>query len=429
MAGTINPYRGKKDEWLITVEAGKNPGTGKRQRIKRVFNGGIRAAEKELKKLEQEVEDGIYIDTQNITLGEYLRNWLDDYGSLRLAPTTLRRYRQIITGRVIPKMGAIPLAKLSPVHLQRFYREIIEEGQLPNKMKIKKEARKENQENKPISHATIVYHHRVIHKALDTALKQQLILTNPADAVEIPKPPAEIIDSIDDDCDLNETVKVLSSAEVTAMLEAAKNTPDNKVNPHGKIIPKTRVKNNDYYPILFTAIRTGLRRGELLGLKWSDVSFREKTLKVVRALAYVPEKGIFFKVPKTKESRRKIDISDEVVNVLKEHRKDQAAAKLFWGEKYSKDDLIFCQDDGKPMHPDTISGWFPEYLEQIGLPRLNFHCLRHTHASLMLHAGVDAHRVSKRLGHSSIRITLDIYGHLMPGQGADAVEKFESLFR
>jgi integrase len=379
--------------WTIVIEAGRDPATGKRKRIKRAFQGTKREAEKEMARLIAEIEKGSYIEPSKLTFGEYLQEWLLDYGANNLSPTTRRRYGQIINLRVIPKLGMIPLQKLRPIHLQQFLREIIEEGRL-------------DKPGEPLSADSIAYHHRVIHKALDTAFKQQLIQVNPADAVEVPKAPAL---EIEDEDGYEEKVQVLTSDEVDKMLEAAVETP--------------------YYTLLFVAVRTGLRRGELLGLRWKDIDFRARTLSVKQTLAYTPEKGLFFKPPKSKKSRRMIDISGEVVEVLKQHKKKQAEAKLFFGQEYQDNGLVFCQDNGRPMHPDTPSSWFPEFLERIGLPRLNFHCLRHTHASLLLQAGVDIKIISERLGHSSIRITYDIYSHLMPGMQRDAVDRLESLLR
>ncbi|MDK2888324.1 MAG: hypothetical protein PWP72_1202 [Thermoanaerobacter sp.] len=375
--------------WTIVIDVGRDPATGKRKRIYRAFRGTKREAEKEMARLIAELEKGTYIETSKITLGEYLLRWLEDYGKTRLAPTTYRRYSQIINLRVVPKLGMIPLGKLRPIHLQQFYRELLEEG-------------KKNGKEGPLSAASITYHHRVIHKALGTAVKQQLIPVNPADAVELPKSPQVI-----DDVDSRENIKVLDAGQVETMLEAARETP--------------------YYALLFVAVRTGLRRGELLGLRWQDVDLKAGTISVRHALAYTPEKGIFFKPPKNKKSRRTIDISGEVVAVMKEHRKKQAEAKLFFGQQYEDHGLVFCQPNGKPMHPDTPSSWFPEFLQRIGLPRLNFHCLRHTHASLLLQAGVDIKVISERLGHSSIRITYDLYSHLMPGMQKEAVDRLEKL--
>ncbi|MBS3977746.1 MAG: site-specific integrase [Syntrophomonadaceae bacterium] len=217
-------------------------------------------------------------------------------------------------------------------------------------------------------------------------------------------------------------------------------------------------KETTYFPLLFAAVRTGLRRGELLGLRWKDIDLKTGTLSVKQSLAYTLAKGLFFKPPKNKRSRRTIHISKEVIDVFKHQKKLQNEARLFYGEKYQDGDLVFSQHNGKPMHPDTPTSWLPDFLGRvkihktcnnlikneeicphcckkvremdiIKLPRLNLHSLRHTHASHLLQAGVDIKIISERLGHSSIRITYDIYSHLMPGMQKDAADKLEALFR
>lgn len=210
MAGHIKKHGPGK--WLITVEAGKDPGTGKRKRIRRVFEGKKADAERELARLVAEAEKGTFLDTSKMTFGEYLTAWLEDYGSIRLSPTTQRRYSQIINLRVIPKLGQVPLNQLKPFHIQNFYRQLIEEGRLDGKG--------------PLSHASIVYHHRVIHKALDSALKQQLIQVNPADAVEIPKPPPTI-----DDADEVENVKVLKCIFLQTITKNSREAPGETKQP------------------------------------------------------------------------------------------------------------------------------------------------------------------------------------------------------
>lgn len=376
--------------WTIVIDVGRDPTTGKRKRIYRAFRGTKREAEKEMARLIAELEKGTYVEPSKLTFGDYLKEWLKNREHDNLSPTTLRRYSQIVELRLIPKLGMLPLEKLRPIHIQKFMRDVAEEGRLDGK-------------TTPLSYDSLRYHYRVLHKALEDAVKMQLLPFNPADAVTIPKPPQELDD------EPKEEIQVLTAEQVEIMLEAAKITP--------------------YYHLLFVAVRTGLRRGELLGLRWQDIDLKAGKLSVKRALAYTPQKGKFFKLPKNKKSRRTIDISREVIEVFKDLKKKQAEAKLFYGQYYKDHGLVFCQPDGTPMHPDTPSSWFPEFLQRIGLPRLNFHCLRHTHASLLLQAGVDIKVISERLGHSSIRITYDLYAHLMPGMQKEAVNKLEKLFR
>ena len=374
--------------WTIVIDIGRDPlNENKRKRIYKAFKGTKREAEKELARLIAEVEKGTYIEPTKMTFGEYALEWLEDYGKLKLAATTYRRYKQIIELRVVPWIGAIPLSKLRPLHIQQFYKRLMEEGRLDGRQG-------------QLSAGSIIYHQRVIHRILEAAYKQELIVKNVADLVELPLP---------DDDDEKEGVAFLDDEQIRTLEAAAKDTP--------------------YYALIFTDVRTGLRRGELLALRWQDIDMAAGTLSVRQSLAYTKELGIFFKTPKNKKSRRTIDISDEVMAVLRQHRKAQFESKLALGNQYEDNDLVFCQHNGKPMHPDTVSSWFPAFLERIGLPQLNFHCLRHTHASLLLAAGVDIKVISERLGHSSIRITYDTYSHLLPAAQKEAVNRLEKLLQ
>lgn len=379
-----------KGKWLLVVDLGTDPGTGKRKRKTRMFKGSEREARKELAKWLAEINEGVYIEPTGMTLEQYLKQWLENR-IIEISPHTRRRYKNIVNLRIIPLLGKIRIEEIRPLHLKNFYRKIIEQGRLDGK-------------NGSLSQESLNYHHRVLHKALDDAVKDELIKKNPADIAKPPKIEEQIID---EDEEINEKIQVLNEKQVSIILEKAKNTP--------------------YYALLFVAIRTGLRRGELLGLRWKDIDWDKKTISVKQTLGYTKDNGYFFKLPKTKKSRRTIKVDADVLTTLKQHRKKIAENKLFFGQQYKDKGLVFCQVDGKPMHPDTPSKWFPKFLEKINLPRLNFHCLRHTHASLMLKAGADIKQISERLGHSSIQITYDIYSHLYPDKQQEAVDKLQKL--
>ncbi|NLN24721.1 MAG: site-specific integrase, partial [Bacteroidetes bacterium] len=328
-----------------------------------------------------------------LTLEEYLTQWLDNH-SLTLSPHTHRRYEQVINLRIIPLLGKIPLEELKPLQIKNFYRKIIEQGCLHSKRK-----------GDPLGQDSIDYHHRVLRKALNDAVADELIRENPVNKVKSPRITNEITDD-----DIDTEVQILDEKQIAIMLNAAKKTP--------------------YYTLLFVAVRTGMRRGELLGLRWQDIDFLNKKISVRQTLGSSKTKGYFFKPPKSKKSRRIIDIDKDVIKILKTHKAEQIENKLFFGEGYEKrdeDGLVFCQKNGKPLHPDTPSKWFPKFLVRNKLPRLNFHCLRHTHASLLVKAGVDIKLISERLGHSGIQITYDTYSHLYPDKQQEAVQILQKM--
>ncbi|TDA65526.1 MAG: site-specific integrase [Clostridia bacterium] len=183
------------------------------------------------------------------------------------------------------------------------------------------------------------------------------------------------------------------------------------------------------YVIVYLAVNTGLRRGELLGLKWEDVDMGVGVAYIRRVLQKVGGHGYVFREPKTPKSRRSVALAPSVVEVLKKHRARQAEEKLLMGEDYNDLGLVLAQPDGSPINPSTLSGQFRRLAAKAGLHGLRFHDLRHTHATLTLKAGVHPKIVSERLGHSSVGITLDTYSHVLPGLQEEAARKLdEQLF-
>jgi len=226
----------KNKKYKIVVEAGDSPSTGNRHRPTKIFYGKKRDAELLKSRLETEIAQGKYVDPSKLTLGDYLRRWFDDYVKMHLAPSTQRRYAQILNLRVIPLVGAVPMDNLRPLHIREFYKKIIQDGCLDG--------------GEPLSQASLTYHHRVLHRALQSAVEDELLDHNIIDAVPAPKV-QQMVD-IDADADIeDEKVKVLDNSQVDKMLDAAKGTP--------------------YYEMLYLDVHTGLRRGELLGVRWKDL--------------------------------------------------------------------------------------------------------------------------------------------------------------
>ena len=184
------------------------------------------------------------------------------------------------------------------------------------------------------------------------------------------------------------------------------------------------VKGNKIEIPVVLGVGLGLRRGEILGLKWSSIDFVSKNMIIDSSLAYV-DNTFIFKSTKSESGERTLVMPDSIIEILKKHRKDQNIIKLALGEEYQKNDLVYCQDDGAPIIPGSFSHKFTDFLKKYGLKQIRFHDLRHTHASLLLKYGVSAKVASRRLGHSSIGITMDLYSHVYNEVEVEATNKIE----
>ena len=179
--------------------------------------------------------------------------------------------------------------------------------------------------------------------------------------------------------------------------------------------------------IILLTIFTGLRRGEVLGLEWQDIDFKNSSLTVRQASQYVSAIGIYTKDPKTETSNRMISIPDSIIKLLKEYKRKQLEARLRLGDKWIETNRLFVQWNGSPMHPDTIAKWFRQFLEDKNLPHITFHGLRHTHATLLISQGLDVRTVSNRLGHAQTSTTLNIYAHAFAKMDREASDKLDNL--
>ncbi|MEW6047865.1 MAG: tyrosine-type recombinase/integrase [Bacillota bacterium] len=367
--------------WTIVIDLGRDPATGKRKRLVRGFKGAKREAEQELARLLVEYEQGTQVQPSRMTVAEYLRRWLQDYCSVNLRPRTYQGYRMYVERHLIPNLGQIELGKLLPMHLQSFYSKALREGRLDGKGGL--------------SPRSVQLIHRILHEALDHAVKWQLVPRNVADAVEAPRP-------------RRPEMKALDPAGVRALLKAAEGHPDEV--------------------LIHLAIFTGLRRGELLALRWEDVDLERRVLHVRQALTKLQGK-IVFQEPKSHKSRRTVALAPGTVALLRAHKRRQAENRLRLGAEYHDRGLVFCRENGEPLDPSTITHRFAALAKRAGFPGLRFHDLRHTHATLLLAQGVHPKVVQERLGHEDISTTLNTYSHVLPGLQEQAAARLEDLLR
>jgi integrase len=362
-----------KDSWAVVVYAGFDPTTGKERRIWQSVRGSEKDAEIVRTQLLNQLQLGIDIPSARLTTGAYLEQWLDAYAKANVATKTYVRYESLIRIHISPALGSIRLAKLRPLHIQNAYALLRDKGLSPR---------------------TILQAHRILKEALKHAVRWQLVGRNPADSVEAPKPKrSEIL--------------VLSNSEIERLMREADPT--------------------QWGALIHSAVMTGLRMGELMGLRWQDVDLEASRLYVRQTLQWLSRGEYSFQPPKTHRSARPVALSPATVERLRAHRKEQIKHRLLLGAAWADEhDLVFVSSIGTPMVPSNIRRALRQILKRARLSEhVRFHDLRHAHATLLLKEGVHPKVVSERLGHAGIAITLDTYSHVIPGLQDEAAAKLD----
>jgi len=377
MKGSIRQR--SKGSWEVCINTGRDPATGKRLRHFESVKGTKRDAQQRMHELLHTLEQGAYIKPLRVTLAEWLRDWISGYVATNCSLRTAQSYQSEVTLHLIPALGAIPLAQLRPQHLQNYYACALSQGRVDGKGGL--------------SARTVQYHHRILSEALSHAVKMGILVRNVAEAVDPPRPEQK-------------NMATLVPEDVPQFLEAAERTP--------------------YYVLFYMALYTGMRLGELLGLRWCDVDLDMASLSVVQAL--YKRSGVCRMIkPKSSHSRRRIALPPSLALLLREYKAEQQTQRILLGKLPADSDLVFSYLDGKPLDPGVVSHTFAKVLKKAGLPHIRFHDLRHTHATLLLKGGIHPKIVSERLGHANIGITLDTYSHVLPGLQERAAEQFDNL--
>lgn len=391
MAGSIEK-RGK-NSYRLTVSEGFDL-NGRPMIHRKTIHGTKKEAEVELAKFVTEVQNGLVIDGKSLKFAEFVDVWKRDYGSKELAPTTYKRYCRMLETRILPYFGHFYINKIRPTDIMKFYDLLEKDTQL-----VRKKGNNGSKTKKPLSGKTILEHHRLLRAMLHRAVYWQLIVSNPAERVQPPRAKKPKRRSYDDE----QTKILLENLE------------------------KLTVEDTKYKVAIILTIFTGVRLGELMGLEWQDVDFRNGIISINRSSQYLSDMGVFTKVPKTESSIREIAIPEFIISLLEEYKLWYEDQKSLYGELWTNSDRLFVQADGKPMHPSSISKWFVKYVSTIGLPVINFHGLRHTNASLLVAQNVDIAVVSARLGHAQISTTLDFYVHPLLSHNRKAGYALENL--
>jgi len=366
-AGSV--YHRKSDnKWVgsVSLENGK----------RKVFYG------KTQKEVQDKVNEALYqqqrgtlITAPNEPLKDYLGRWLEEVcipPNLRVS--TYVKYKKTITTYIIPAIGRVPLQKLGPLHIKRLCNDQLKRGLSPK---------------------MVVEIHGLLHKALDDAVKWGLVGRNVCDLVDRPR------------VEKKET-PVLDKDQALALLES--------------------VKQHRLGVLLLVVLTTGMRRGELLALRWADVNLEKGTLFVNKTVDYIPHYGYVENGAKTKAGRRTIKLAAFVVEILKTHRERQLDLKAKAGSKWTEKDLVFCGLTGNYFNPNYLLRLFKKVLVDAGLAHMRFHDLRHSAATILLAMGIHPKVVQELLGHSSFLITMNLYGHVFPSMLDEVVEKWNQEF-
>ncbi len=369
--GTVYP-RKNKDGKIIGYRGSYFAPDGKRRYVSAKKKG---EAEKALRRAMADADRGLVFEAGTLTVGKYLEDkWLPDIKDT-VRRKTFVQYESVVRCHLAPALGRLKLVSLTPAHVRALYRKKLGSGLAPR---------------------TVQYIHTTLHKALKQAVMDGLIPRNVTEAVKAPQV-------------RREEMQPLSPEQVKTLFETAR---------------------GDRLEALYVlAVHTGLRQGELLGLKWDDVDLDDGTLQVRRALT-TAKGGPVLAAPKTKGSRRSVKPTQGAIEALRSHLERQLREVDGAGSLWQENGLIFASESGAPLDRRTVTSHrFKPLLKRAGLPPIRFHDLRHTCATLLLTRNVNPKIISEMLGHATIAITLDIYSHVLPNMRDQAAAAMEDALK
>lgn len=362
MSGHIEQIR--KGYFRVVVEAGRDPATGKRKRIVRYVEGRKADAEELLAKLQVDYKEGNYVEPSKITVAEWIETWLNTYKKMDLRQNTWEIYKINFETHIKPALGAMYLQQLRAEHIQNFYQQKLEEGKSPS---------------------TIYKLHDIVRGALKQAVKNKLILNNPAEAVTLPRKKQK-------------EIQILTKEQRDRFLEV--------------------LKEDRLGAAFATLLLAGLRRSELLALTWRDIDFDNETISITKGLVYTKEKGLVIGELKTEKSKRVVPILDILLKFLRRHQ-----IRMLEEGNYGKDKPVFCTQEGTYIYPRNLNRKYSELLKKAEIKDINLHALRHTFATMLLESGVNLKIVQELLGHARVSTTADVYSHVLLEMKKNAVKQ------
>jgi len=365
-----------RESWEINIDLGRDA-SGRRLRKFVNVKGRKSVAEKELRDLLTKMDQGLPVRADKLTVSEWADMWLKDHIEPARRQKTTERYRDVVKKYIVPYIGHMALQKIGPTDIKALESDWLSQG---------------------MSKQGVAYSHRILSACLKYGVRMEVIFRNPAEVVEPPR-----IER-----------KEIHPPSPSAVKE---------------ILEKSESLKETLFPALWLIAYTGLRRGECLGLEWNNIDLNGQKISVVQSLVRSAQKGLILQPPKTRLSRRVIDIDSDTVEVLNRHRLGQGESKLMLGTSYVDRDLVFPNDLGEFLNPMALTRTLDRVCKRLGDSKIRLHDLRHFHASILIQEGSSPVMISRRLGHSSPSMTLDTYGHLMPGWQREAAESFAGAMR
>ena len=357
--------------YQITAEGERDPKTGERDRHYKTIKGTKKQAEATLRKMIAELEAGNITTTSAMKVGDWMDEWLTNYLP-NIEETTRAGYREKIGNYVVPELGYIQLKALKNTNIQRWINELSGRGLAPKTVRN-------------------VYNN--LNAALKKAVALRMIPYNPCEGVELPKLKKYQGDVYDAD-------------GIKVALDAA--------------------KGSDMYLIVLLLATVGMRRGELIALKWHNVDFSAKTLRICENRVMADGKAIT-KPPKSAAGNRVVSVGDEVIAALSQARLDYYNDKAELGAGFHDDGYVIRKKNGTSYRPDSITQKWERFLKEKGLPHIRLHDLRHSNATVLIQAGVSPKVVQQRLGHADVNITLNTYTHVLPSMDQEAAATIDNM--
>lgn len=370
-SGEGSIYQRKDGRWAASISLGG-------LKRKTIYAKTRREVQDLLHKALHEQKQGLLVTGPRQPLKQYLKQWLEEIHKASIRPRTYERYEEIIRLHLVPTLGYVPIQKLSPQQVQALLARKLTEGFAPK---------------------TVSCIYGVLHTALKDAVRWELVGRNVCDLVTAPRK-------------VDHEIQPLTPRQIRLFLEA--------------------VKGHRFEALFTLALATGMRQGELLGLKWQDIDLAGNTLQVRRIQSRVPRllgKGYVEAETKTRKSRRSILIAGFALDALKAHQLRQQELRARVGDRWQARDLVFCTRRGTPLNPSHIRDALREVLEQAHLPLIRFHDLRHSTATFLLSLKVQPKVVQEILGHSQISMTMDIYSHVLPTMQKEAMDQLSKALQ